>query len=404
MPANWRRNLYVMLVAEFAVVMAFNFPSPFMPLFIQSLGSFTGDQTAFWAGIAAGSSGLAMFLTAPLWGIAADRWGRKPMVIRAMLGGALLTALIGLSPNIYYLVAMRFAQGVFTGTIAAASALIAAMAPRNRLAFAMGMLMMAIYGGSTLGPLIGGLLADTFGYRTAFYITAGVLLAAGIAVVILVKESFQRPPAGEFDSLSSLLALARSKEMLPALLVMCALSAGPNIVAVMCPLLFRQLDPAGMVATISGVALALMGVVASVSSYIAGRLSGRFTVTSMMVFCCLGTVALYLPPIWASTATQLTIFIAMTELLKGGLLTSSNALVGLSVSRSRQGIAFGLAQSAQAVGWGLGPALAGSLAAVIGVRYIFGIGAAIYLVVGIIIARMLRSAPKPTAEPASPQP
>ncbi len=124
---SWRRNLYVISIAEFVVIAGFGFVTPFMPLFIQKLGNFTNQEAAFWAGIATGSSGIAMFLSAPGWGIVADRWGRKPMVLRAQFGLAAVLTLAGLSPNVYYLIGLRFVQGVLGGTVPAASALVSAI-------------------------------------------------------------------------------------------------------------------------------------------------------------------------------------------------------------------------------------------------------------------------------------
>ncbi len=119
---SWRRNLYAIFIAEFIVITSFSFVTPFMPLFLQELGSLAITDAAFWAGIATSASGLAMFLSAPIWGIIADRWGRKPMVLRAMFGAGAVLALTGLASNIYYVVGLRFAQGLLSGTVAAASA------------------------------------------------------------------------------------------------------------------------------------------------------------------------------------------------------------------------------------------------------------------------------------------
>ncbi len=97
----WRRNLYVIFIAEFIVITGFSFVIPFMPLFMQELGSLTGTEAAFWTGIATSASGLAMFLSAPIWGTVADRWGKKPMVLRAMFGASAILALTGLASNVY---------------------------------------------------------------------------------------------------------------------------------------------------------------------------------------------------------------------------------------------------------------------------------------------------------------
>ncbi len=386
---SWRKNLYTIFVAEFIVIVGFSFVSPFMPLFIQDLGTFTSQKAAFWAGIATSASGIAMFFSAPLWGIVADRWGRKPMVLRAMFGAGVVLALIGLAPNIYYVIALRFVQGLLSGTVAAASALVASLTPRNKMPFAMGLLMVAVFVGTSFGPLVGGFMADSVGYKAAFFITGGFLFSGGLIVLFFVKEKFERPAKGQSASLSSLLRLAKSREMLPLLLALCALHAAPHMITPIISLFIRELNPEGMAATASGLAFGLMGVVAAISAIITGRLGGHINLKKILVISCLGTGLLYLPPMWARTVTQLIIFIALTGLLKGGLMTSSNALVGLSVPRSQQGIAYGVAQSANALGNGLGPLIGGSLAPLMGLRPVFGVAGGLFMLIGVAVGKLL---------------
>jgi len=387
---SWQKNLYTIFVAEFIVIAGFSFVNPFMPLFIQELGNFTNQQAAFWAGIAISAGGAAAFFSAPLWGIVADRWGRKPMVLRAMFGAGVVLGVTGLAPNIYYVVALRFAQGLLSGTVAAASALVAASTPRNKMPFAMGLLMVAIFAGSSFGPLAGGFMADSVGYKAAFFITGGLLFSGGLIVLLFVKERFERPAKGQSASLSSLLRLAKSREMLPLLLALCALQIGPQMMTPIISLFIRELDPAAMAATASGLAFCFMGVVAAISAVIAGRLGEHITLKNILAVSCLGTGLLYLPPMWAQTVTQLVIFIALTGLLKGGLMTSSNALIGLSVPRSQQGIAYGIATSAQALGIGLGPLIGGSLAPLIGLRSVFGVAGGFFMLIGVAVGKLLR--------------
>ncbi|MDD4877002.1 MAG: MFS transporter, partial [Dehalococcoidales bacterium] len=386
---SWRKNLYAIFVAEFVVLSGFSFASPFMALYIQQLGNFTNQESAFWAGIATGCSGIAMFLSSPLWGIIADRWGRKPMVLRAMFGSAIVIALNGIAPNIYCLVALRFAQGLLSGTIAAASALVGASTPRDKMPFAMGLIALALYGGTTIGPLIGGVIADAVGYQAAFFITGAILFSGGLIVIFFVKEKFVRPVHSQGNSLVNTLKLAKSKEILPLLLVLCTLHLGPSMILPMIPLFIRQLNAEGTIATSAGLAFCFMGIISAVSAAIAGRIGGRISLKKMLVFSCIITGLLYLPPMWAGTVTQLVIFIALTGLLQGGIMTSSQALVGLSASGSQQGVIYGLAQSANAIGAGIGPLLGGSLASGLGLKPIFGVAAGIYIVVGIFIKKIL---------------
>ncbi len=240
---SWQKNLYAIFVAELLVMVGFSFVFPFMPLFIEKLGNFTSREAAFWAGIAGGASGIAMFFSAPLWGIMADRSGRKPMVLRAMLGSGVVVGLIGLAPNVSFLIIMRFIQGALSGTISAASALVSSITPRDKMPFAMGLLMTAVYVGNSVGPLLGGMAADSLGYKSTFFITGGLLLIGGLIVLFLVKENFERPAPGKGASLHRLWRLAISKEMLPLLMALAALHMGPRLLEPIIPAFIPELNP-----------------------------------------------------------------------------------------------------------------------------------------------------------------
>lgn len=390
---SWRKNLYVVFIAEFLVLTGFSFVSPFMPFFIQKIGNFTDREAALWAGIATGASGIAMFLSAPLWGIVADRWGRKPMVLRAMFGGAVVMTLTGLAPNIYYLIVLRFAHGLVSGSVAAASALVSALTPRNKLPLAMGLITLAMYSGQTFGPLIGGVLADSVGYEATFFITGSLLFVGGLTVLFLVKEKFERPPRQQGGSVGNLLRMATSREILPLLLVLCTLHISPQMVSPLIPLFIKEMNPEVAAAATAGLAFSLMGMISAISAIVAGRLGEHINLKRMLVFSCLGTGLLYLPPIWAGTVPQLVTFIAMRGLLNGGVMTASNALIGLTVSQSQQGIAYGLAQSANSLGNGLGPILGGGLGSLMGIRPVFGFSGVLFILVGMLVIKLLTSQP-----------
>jgi DHA1 family multidrug resistance protein-like MFS transporter len=386
---DWKRNLYVMFVVELIVIMGFSFVIPFLPLYIQETGNLNTDEAAFWSGIAGSAAGIAMFLSSPIWGILADRWGRKPMVLRAMFGGAIVIAAMGLVHNIYGIIALRFLQGLLSGTVAAALALVAANTPRDKMAFAMGLLMMAVYGGTSIGPLIGGILADKAGFAATFYITGVTLFVGGIIVIIFVKEEFVPPTKGESTSIASMLNLARSREMLPILGVTLILNAGPAILSPILPLYIRELNPLISAETAAGTAFFLMGLVATASSYVAGRLGQRIDLKKILIFSCLGSGVLYLLPMLATNATQFLIFIATMGLLRGGMISSSSTLVGLVAPLNQQGIAYGINQSASSLGGAIGPLIGGTLAPLLGLKSIFAVTAGIFVITGLLVSKLI---------------
>lgn len=255
----------------------------------------------------------------------------------------------------------------------------------------MGVLMVAVFGGTTLGPLFGGFLADIVGFKTTFFITGGLLFLGGLIVLLFVKETFERPVKEQSASVRSVFRLAGSREILPLLMVISALNIGPQTVAPVIPLVIGELNPEGPGATASGLAFALMGIIAAISSFAAGRLGRRITLKTILIISCIGTGLLYLPPIWAGSVVQLVLFVGITGLLKGGIMTSSNALVSLSAPMSQQGIAYGLSQSATSLGSGLGPLIGGTLARLIGLRPVFGVAGGLFILVGILVTRLLVS-------------
>jgi DHA1 family multidrug resistance protein-like MFS transporter len=392
---SWRKNLYIIAAAEFIAILGFSLFNPFLPLYMQKIGNFGSSEAALWSGIATGGAGLAMFLSSPFWGMAADRWGRKPMLLRAQFGGAVVVALYILAPNIFLFVFFRVLQGLFTGTVSAASALVATCTPRDKLPVTMGTLLGAVFAGFTIGPLLGGFLAETIGYEATFGVTAVLLLIGGLIILFFTKENFQRPAAGKGTSLSSMLRLAGSREVLPLLMVLGCLNLGPQIVQPILALVFGEVAPSESAARAAGMAFGLMGIITALSSVVVGRISRGYGVRKIMIICCIGTGLLYLPLIWANSSVQLIIMFGLTGLLTGGIMTSSNSLVGLAVPIAQQGIAYGLSQSANSLGSGLGPFIGGGLAPLIGFRHIFGVTAAVFIVVGLLCNKLLPQKKEP---------
>ena len=94
----------------------------------------------------------------------------------------------------------------------------------------------------------------------------------------------------------------------------------------------------------------------------------------------------------------MTLFLALCGFMTGGLVTSSSALVGLTASKGKQGIAYGVAQSANALGISIGPALGGLLAPIFGLRMVITTAGIIYILVGLAVARFLTNISLTTTE------
>ena len=97
---NWRRNLAALWFAEFMAIFGFSFAFPFLPIFLhQDLGVHQGTDLYLWTAASASASGISMAIASPIWGILGDRYGRKPMLVRSMVGGAITVGLIFFAQN-----------------------------------------------------------------------------------------------------------------------------------------------------------------------------------------------------------------------------------------------------------------------------------------------------------------
>src|SRR5215212_756135 len=128
----------VLLVSQLLATTAFMFVVPFMPLYVQQLGVQEAENAAAWAGFINGASGATMALVAPLWGRLSDRLGRKLMLLRATLAAAVVVGSMGFVSTPWQLLGLRLLQGTLTGTVPAATALVASTAPPDRAGWRLG--------------------------------------------------------------------------------------------------------------------------------------------------------------------------------------------------------------------------------------------------------------------------
>src|SRR5947209_7317451 len=166
--AGWERTAWIASATQFFTLVGFGLGLPFLPMYVQALGVTERAEVALWSGVVSGSAALTMAVLAPIWGVLADRYGRKPMLVRSMVGGAIVIGAMGFVGDVWQLLAVRLVQGAVTGSQAAAAALVAASTPANQLGFALGLIGTAVQIGNTVGPAIGGVAVGSLGFRGSF--------------------------------------------------------------------------------------------------------------------------------------------------------------------------------------------------------------------------------------------
>lgn len=382
----WQRTLYIMIFAQLMSSVGFSIMFPFLPRYVAFLGSSTGASLELLAALVFSAQALTMTLASPVWGAVSDRFGRKPMVERAAYSGAVTLALMAFVPNAEMLVLLRALQGFLTGTVSAGNALVASAVPRNRVGYAMGLLQLGLGSGVAIGPFIGGLLADAFGFRATFLVTAVLLVLSGLMVTFGVKETFVRPARKTQEPREGMLSSWGRILRAPQVGTLYTLSflnwLGRNMLTPILPLFIATLPLAASgVNTTIGLIVGIAAATGTVSAVYLGRLGDRIGHRPILIGCAVAAALLYLPQSLVTQVWQLLVLQALTGVAVGGLTPSVAALLSRHTQPGQEGSVYGLDNAIVSASRTLAPLLG---AAVVVLMQALGLRAFEYRVVFIL--------------------
>ncbi|MDR0199923.1 MAG: MFS transporter [Streptococcaceae bacterium] len=182
-------NLFTLWFGVFMAGVGFSAIMPFLPLYIAQLGHFNKSTLNILSSVTFAVTFIMTAIISPVWGRLADKYGRRPMLLRASLGMAIVIGTMAFVTQVWELVALRAFQGLFGGFISNATALIATQTPKEKAGRALGILVTGTTSGQLMGPLIGGIIASVVGYRGSFLFTGTLLFLAFLLTVFLVTET-----------------------------------------------------------------------------------------------------------------------------------------------------------------------------------------------------------------------
>ena len=396
---DWKRTLAILFVAQFLSAVGFSMIFPFLPNYVESLGSGWNLDLVFLAGAVFSAHAITMMLTSPVWGAIADRVGRKPMVLRAMFGGAIFVLLMAFARNAEELVLLRALQGVVTGIVSASNALVASVAPRERSGFALGTLQTAMSSGVAGGPILGGILADTVGFRAAFVITAGLLTLGGFLVLFGVRERFDAPDrtrnvGGMMRTWGHVL---RTPGVGTTFAARFSAWLGRGVLIPILPLFIPfLLVNDGRTGTFTGLVIGVAAATSTVSAIYLGNLGDRIGHKTVLIASSAVAAACYVPMAFVQNGAQLLLLNGLAGAAFGGVLPSLSALLNVVTEQTEVGSAFGLDNAVVAASRAAAPLVGVGLASMLGggefgYRAVF-LAAAVLFVVSIVIAAGLRPA------------
>jgi len=354
---RWRVNLYIIWFAQIISLTSFGFGIPFLPFYIQEMGVTDPDKLKLYTGLLNAAPSITMGIMAPVWGYLADRYGKKLMLLRSMFFGAVLMGAMGLAIQAEQLIALRFIQGLFTGTVTAAAALIASNTPDEHLSYALGFLSSSTFIGNSTGPVLGGFIAEYAGYRYSFFIGAGLMMINFILVYFIVHEEkvAQIQPVKEEKQKISI-RQTLTPLITTMLIILFFLRITRSVFSPYMPLYIQEMQN-GLegAAQTTGVISGITGLVTALSGLIVGRLGDRYDKKSILVILVLSSVIIALPLFFANNLWSFTIVYALLFFALGGVEPMIMSMTSESVSSDRRGVLFGIQALVGSIGWGLSP-------------------------------------------------
>lgn len=359
---SWKDNLRIAWFGCFLTGASISLVVPFMPIFVEQLG-IEGDQVAFYSGLAISVSAISAAFVSPVWGILADKYGRKPMMIRAGLAMTITMGGLAFVPNVFWLLFLRFLNGVFTGFVPNATALIASQVPKDRSGYALGTLSTGVVAGTLTGPFVGGFIAEIFGIRNVFLLVGSFLFLAAILTILFIKENFQPVPKEKALPTKELFTSVKYPYLLFNLFAtsfviqVAAQSVGPILA-----LYIRDLGQKENLLFVSGLIVSSMGLSSMMSSGVMGRLGDKVGNHRLLIVAQAYSALIYLLCANASTPLELGIYRFLFGLGTGALVPGINALLSRMTPKAGISRVFAFNQVFFYLGGVIGP-LAGSVVA-----------------------------------------
>ncbi len=391
---KWRRSFNALLFTELIAIMGFATSNPMIPLYLRELGISNRGELNWWTGAISGLSSLALAIFAPIWGSLADNYGRKIMLLRAMIGGSIIMGLLALTTAPWQVLALKIMQGCVTGTVAAATVLTAGIVPEKEVGYRLGLMHMAVFMGNSLGPLLGGVITDLVGSRINFLLTAIILAgAAYISAKNITEEIVPKPKSGSIlrNALPNFRVLLDSPALIPLMFAIFVVQFANSIVGQLMPLIVMYMKGGGAnTGSLSGLIIGVASATGAIGSFLVGKLSIRFGYGKSLFFCIMGSCIFYIPQGFATEPWHLLVLRMLTGFCMGGTMPTVNALIASTCDRSRQGSTYGLSASISSAGMAFGPAAGAVIATTAGYPAVFFTTSALLGLIGLSVAGFMR--------------
>ncbi|HLY30598.1 MAG TPA: MFS transporter [Ktedonobacterales bacterium] len=375
---DWRVLLLVFTLAGVVESQAFGHLNAFRPIFLQQLGV-PAAQIPTWVGILAATGFVIGLPLLPFWGVWADRYSRKLIIVRSAYIEGVLFTVAAFSPNVWVLAFAQLLGGFVFGNTGVMLAMLADATPRRRLGLAVGIASAGFPIGSSVGPYIGGLVVQAYSVRVLLFGDAILSALMGVTLTLIIHEEARVKAVGARVTMLLRAAVRdiTASPVVSRLFILYFLAMfGVTLAQPFIPILLQRLyhGPKSQLPSTIGTTLTLAGIAMAITTPLWGRLGdviGRWRTLPI----CLSALAIGIAAMGLAPALfPLQAAIVGIGLFQGGIVTTVVALLALLAPEERRASILNFSLLPSQLSWFIGP-ITGAGLALISLRAPFGAGA-----------------------------
>jgi MFS family permease len=393
-PQGWRSLLIAYGITSTIESLGVSQIFAYLPLRLREVGLPDADIPAF-TGIFTSLIFVFGILLVPFWGVWADKYSRRAVIVRSAVVEAVVFAGVAIAQEPWQLAAALLLTGLQLGNTGVMLAALRDVTPHGRIGT-----MSALFGatspiGFAIGPVIAGLMIDGLGLTLADVFWVSAALSAGIVAVLLVGTREVRPevvPAGRVIALAraAILGVLRDPAIRRLFVIFGVAILANQMYRPFLPILVEDIFGSGLglasaIALVAGTAALVGAFVSPVSGPIGDRIGFRPVLSASLIG---GGIAVALMPI-APAVGWLALLAAVYAAFQAAVQAMMFGLIATEAAPERRSATLNLVLLPLYVAGIIGPSLGALVAAGIGVDGVFPAAGAVFLVGGLGIAGLL---------------
>lgn len=335
--SSWVSLTAFFALASFVEIVLFSNLAAFTPVYLQHLG-FPDSEIKFWTGILASSAMLLGFWFVPMWGVLADRYGRKPMIVRSFAIEAVAVVIMALAPNLWVFTFGRMLTGLALGNTGLMFASISERAPRHRVGLAIALVTSAQPLGGVFGSLLGGFIVSTFGIIALWWFNALWIGLVLLMLVLFYHEPFVRKTTQPILAMlrTALRAVTNTpvvvKYFIFSFLATCGYFFTYPFLSTRLIEIAQTPDVGAMIGTVFGIA----GIATLIATPVWGTLADKFGHARLLPLVTFLAACAYIPLYFATTIPQFTMFYFVLAAFSPAINSLTFATIGLETPPERR--------------------------------------------------------------------